>query len=44
MEAKLANPQFREKAPAHIIATEEERLSTARARLFGLQAGLQELA
>jgi valyl-tRNA synthetase len=43
IEAKLNNAQFRAKAPAKIIATEEERLAAARARLDGLRASLGEL-
>jgi valyl-tRNA synthetase len=42
IEAKLNNAQFRAKAPAKIIATEEERLAAARARLDGLRASLGE--
>jgi hypothetical protein len=38
----LNNAQFRAKAPAKIIATEEERLAAARARLDGLRASLGE--
>jgi valyl-tRNA synthetase len=40
---KLANEQFRAKAPAAVIAKEEERLATARGRLEGLRASLAEL-
>jgi valyl-tRNA synthetase len=43
IDAKLNNAQFRAKAPANIIATEEERLVAARARLDGLLVGLREL-
>ncbi|MDP9236557.1 MAG: valine--tRNA ligase [Chloroflexota bacterium] len=43
IEAKLGNEQFRAKAPAKIIATEEERLAAVRARLNGLRAGVAEL-
>jgi valyl-tRNA synthetase len=43
IEAKLSNDQFRAKAPAKIIATEEERLASARQRLDGLRASLAEL-
>ncbi|HYM14271.1 MAG TPA: valine--tRNA ligase [Dehalococcoidia bacterium] len=42
--AKLDNAGFRAKAPAKIIATEEERLAAARTRLDGLRATLDELA
>ncbi len=44
IEAKLANEQFRSKAPANIVATEEERLAAVRTRLDGLRASLAELA
>jgi valyl-tRNA synthetase len=40
---KLANEGFRAKAPAKIIATEEERLAATRARIEGLRAGLADL-
>jgi len=43
IEAKLANEGFRSKAPANIIATEEERLASVRGRLEGLHASLREL-
>ncbi len=43
IQAKLNNAQFRAKAPANIIATEEERLVAAGARLDGLRASLGEL-
>jgi len=43
IEAKLGNEPFRAKAPAKIIATEEERLAAVRARLEGLRAGVSEL-
>jgi valyl-tRNA synthetase len=43
IETKLSNEQFRSKAPAKIIATEEERLAAVRARLDGLRAGIAEL-
>ncbi len=42
-EAKLSNPQFRDRAPAAVVATEDERLATARTRLEGLRASLAEL-
>ena len=41
--AKLGNEQFRSRAPADVIAKEEERLATARTRLDGLRASLAEL-
>jgi valyl-tRNA synthetase len=43
IEAKVGNEQFRSKAPAKIIAAEEERLAAVRARLEGLRAGVSEL-
>jgi valyl-tRNA synthetase len=43
IETKLANEQFRAKAPPQIVATEEERLAAARTRLEGLFASLSEL-
>jgi valyl-tRNA synthetase len=43
IEAKLANEQFRAKAPPQVVATEQERLAAARARLEGLRASLAEL-
>lgn len=42
--AKLSNEQFRSRAPAEVIAKEEERLATARGRLDGLRASLAELS
>ena len=44
IESKLGNEQFRAKAPAKIVATEEERLAAIRARLEGLRTSLAELA
>jgi valyl-tRNA synthetase len=41
--SKLANAQFRAKAPAQIVAAEEERLGSTRARIEGLRASLAEL-
>ncbi|MCJ7510704.1 MAG: class I tRNA ligase family protein, partial [Dehalococcoidia bacterium] len=43
LEAKLANEQFRTRAPAAVVGKEEEKLAAARARLEGLQARLGEL-
>jgi valyl-tRNA synthetase len=43
LEAKLANDQFRSRAPQEVVAKEEGKLSAARARLEGLQARLGEL-
>jgi valyl-tRNA synthetase len=42
-QRKLSNEQFRTKAPADVVAKEEERLATARTRLDGLKASLAEL-
>ncbi len=43
VEGKLANASFREKAPAAVVAKEEERLAAARARVDGLRQRLAEL-
>jgi valyl-tRNA synthetase len=43
LEAKLGNAAFREKAPATVVAKEEEKLAAARARLEGLRQRLAEL-
>ena len=43
VEGKLANSSFREKAPAAVVAKEEERLAAARARVDGLRQRLAEL-
>jgi valyl-tRNA synthetase len=43
VETKLGNAAFREKAPAAVVAKEEERLAAARARLQGLRQRLAEL-
>ena len=43
LEAKLANEQFRSRAPQEVVAKEEGKLAAARARLEGLQARLREL-
>ena len=40
---KLDNAAFREKAPAAVVAKDEERLAAARARLEGLRRRLEEL-
>jgi len=40
---KLANEQFRSRAPQEVVAKEEGKLAAARARLEGLQARLREL-
>ena len=42
-EAKLSNEQFTARAPAAVVAKEQERLATARGRLEGLRASLAEL-
>jgi valyl-tRNA synthetase len=44
MRAKLSNEGFRAKAPANVVAAEEERLATLEARLDGLRKSLAELA
>ncbi len=41
--AKLANPDFRERAPAEVVASEEYKADEARARLDKLEAQLAEL-
>ncbi|HXG36985.1 MAG TPA: valine--tRNA ligase, partial [Dehalococcoidia bacterium] len=41
--AKLANQQFRSKAPAEVVAREEERLAAVQSRLAGLRQRLAEL-
>jgi valyl-tRNA synthetase len=43
LEGKLSNQQFRTRAPAAVVAKEEEKLAIARARLEGLQGRLKEL-
>ena len=40
LEVKLANPDFRERAPADVVAKEEERLAAAQIRLEGVQGRL----
>ncbi|MEE8384985.1 MAG: hypothetical protein V3S01_03630, partial [Dehalococcoidia bacterium] len=42
VEGKLANSAFRAKAPAPVVAKEEERLAAARSRLAGLGKRLAE--
>ena len=42
-ESKLANEQFRTRAPAAIVAQEQERLDTARGRLDGLRQSIAEV-
>ena len=44
LEGKLANEQFRTKAPAAVVAKEEERLATAGSRLRGLEGSLAEIS
>ena len=43
LEAKLGDAQFRGRAPAAVVAKEEERLATARARVAGLEQSLTEV-
>jgi valyl-tRNA synthetase len=43
LEAKLSNEQFRSKAPANVVAAEEERRASAQTRLDGLRRALSEL-
>jgi len=43
LAAKLANEQFRSRAPQEVVAKEEGKLAAARARLEGLRARLREL-
>jgi valyl-tRNA synthetase len=43
LTAKLANEQFRSRAPQEVVAKEEGKLAAARSRLEGLQARLREL-
>jgi valyl-tRNA synthetase len=43
VEAKLANEQFRSKAPAAVVGREEEKLAAARARAEGLRGRLAEM-
>jgi valyl-tRNA synthetase len=44
LEGKLANEQFRSRAPAEVVAKEEERLATAGTRLRGLEESLAEIS
>jgi valyl-tRNA synthetase len=44
LEGKLANEQFRTRAPAEVVAKEEERLASARQQLAGFEGSLAELA
>jgi valyl-tRNA synthetase len=43
LAGKLANEQFRSRAPQEVVAKEEGKLAAAQARLDGLQARLREL-
>ncbi len=43
LEAKLGKTAFRDKAPAAVVAREEAKLATARARQEGLRQRLAEL-
>ena len=42
-QAKLGNPEFRERAPAEVVTSEETKADEARARLDKLEAQLAEL-
>jgi valyl-tRNA synthetase len=44
LEQKLANEQFRERAPAEIVQQEQDRLVSSRGRLEGLEHSLAEIA
>jgi valyl-tRNA synthetase len=43
VDAKLANEQFRSKAPANVVAAEEERRAAAETKLEGLRRAVGEL-
>ena len=43
LETKLANEQFRTRAPAAVVAKEEERLATARRQRAGFEGSMAEL-
>jgi valyl-tRNA synthetase len=43
LQGKLSNEQFRARAPADVVAAEQERLAAAQARLEGLRRALGEL-
>ncbi len=43
VETKLSNEQFRSKAPANVVAAEEERRAAAHTRIEGLRRALGEL-
>jgi valyl-tRNA synthetase len=43
LQGKLANEQFRSKAPADVVAREEEKLAAALSRAEGLRGRLAEL-
>ncbi len=43
LEGKLANEQFRSKAPAEVIAKEQEKLAAAESRAQGLRGRIAEL-
>jgi valyl-tRNA synthetase len=44
LETKLGDAQFTSRAPAQVVAKEQERLATARGRLDGLRESLAEVA
>ncbi len=43
LEGKLANEQFRSRAPADVVAKEQEKLAAAKSRAEGLRGRLAEL-
>jgi valyl-tRNA synthetase len=43
LDGKLSNAQFRSRAPAEVVAAEEERRASAQTRLEGLRRALAEL-
>ncbi len=43
LEGKLANEKFRSRAPAEVVAKEQEKLAAAESRAEGLRGRLAEL-